>query len=98
MKREDYMFCIGYQGDTALVDGQARKTYGKASIEELVGKGLYRFALSGALFDNDQDSLKLIRERYNTIAGTTLMTTEDLKQMFGVIEPSDAITRVMLVR
>ncbi len=98
MKREDYKFCIGYQGDAALVDGQAKKSYSGDSVEQLVEKGLYRFAISSALFDADQKALDLIRERYNAIAGTKLQTSDDLKRMFGVIEPAEAITRVLIIK
>ncbi len=98
MKREEYMFCIGYQGDTALVDGQAKRNYADASIADLVDKGLFRFALSGALFDNDEKALEIIREGYNRIAGTQLETPEDLKRLFGVIEPSESTTRVLIVK
>ena len=34
MKREDFVFTIGYQGDTALIDGRARKDFSKLTTEE----------------------------------------------------------------
>jgi len=45
MKREDFLFTIGYQGDTALVDGSAKRQYGGLSTRELAAKGLLKPAM-----------------------------------------------------
>ncbi len=98
MKREDYVFCIGYQGGTALVDGQAKRRYGKASIPELIDEGLFRAALSAALYDNDSKAIEQLIERYNDLAGTSLQTTEELMSLLGAVAPSDAIDKIIVIK
>lgn len=98
MKRDDYVFCIGYQGGSALVDGQAKRRYAKASISELIEAGLFRAALSAALYDNDSKAIEQLIERYNDLAGTSLQTTEEMMSLLGAVAPSDAIDKIIVIK
>ncbi len=98
MKRNDYVFCIGYQGNSALVDGQATKQYAKASTDELLDKGLFRFAFCSALYDKDEDAVKRIMARYNALTGLSLKTTEELKILLGVILPAESMVKTIVIK
>lgn len=98
MKREDFVFTIGYQGASAVVDGSSKKRYGKMGVEELLDKGQYKFAVASALFDGDQKAIELIVRRYNEQAGTELQDADQLQKLFGVILPPEQITSTIIVK
>lgn len=94
VKRGDFVCTIGYQGDTAIVDGDARKKYGKMRAEELLAEGLYRSAFCAALYDDEIESfLPTFRE----VTGMAIDSAEMLHRMYGVFGTPDAITKVAVV-
>jgi hypothetical protein len=97
MKREDFMFTIGYQGDTALVDGKAKKDYGKLGIEQLLEKGLYRAAFCAALFEGDEERMQQVVESYNHASGASLSSPQDMKRMLGVFQIPQNISKVKVL-
>jgi len=94
MRREDFMFTIGYDGDTAVVDGKARKRYGKLSTSELAEAGLFKPAFCSALFSGDASEIELVIDAYNHGQEGTYATEDDLKRLFGVYEVRQDITKV----
>jgi hypothetical protein len=97
MKREDFMFTIGYQGDTALVDGKAKKEYGKLGIDQLLEKGLHRAAFCAALYDGETEQMQKVVETYNRISGASLSSTQDMKRMLGVFQVPQNISKVKVL-
>ena len=97
MKREDFMFTIGYQGDTALVDGKAKKEYGKLDIDQLLEKGLHRAAFCAALYDGETEQMQKVVETYNRISGASLSSTQDMKRMLGVFQVPQNISKVKVL-
>lgn len=94
VKRSDFIFTIGYQGDTAIVDGSARKRYGAMNARQLVEEGLYRSAFCAALYDGElEEFLPLFREA----TGLELASVEGLQRMYGVFATPDADTKVSVV-
>ena len=51
ISRGDFVFTIGYEGNTAVVDGAMKKRYGSLSAEQLAEKGLYKQALCAVIYD-----------------------------------------------
>jgi hypothetical protein len=98
MKKEDYMFCIGYQGDTALIDGQAKKKYAKIEVPQLIEQGLFKAALCSAIFDNDSPAVQHIISAYNTISGSSLSGLEDAMRLWGVVPVSDAVEKTLVIK
>jgi uncharacterized phage-associated protein len=98
MKKEDYMFCIGYQGDTALVDGQAKKAYGRKSLTELLELGLFRAALCATVYDDDQEGVARIIETYNRVSGSSLEKREDAMRLWGVAPVSDTVEKTLIIK
>lgn len=94
MRREDFMFTIGYDGDTAIVDGKARKRYRKLSTAELAEAGLFKPAFCSALFSGDESEIQLVIDAYNRGEGASYASRDDLKRLFGVYEVRQDITKV----
>jgi len=51
ISRGDFVFTIGYEGNTAVVDGAMKKRYGSLSAEQLAEKGLYKQALCAVVYE-----------------------------------------------
>ncbi len=97
MKREDFMFTIGYQGDTAIVDGKAKKDFGKLDLEALLQKGLYRAAFCAALYEGNDEQMRRVVEAYNEASGASLSSPEDMKRMLGVFQIPQNISKVKVL-
>jgi hypothetical protein len=93
MKREDFVFTIGYQGNAALIDGEARRKYGKYSAAELLEEGLYRAAFCAALYD---ESLQEFTEDFRNRTGNSVDNETALKRLFGVFEVPDNVEKTIV--
>jgi hypothetical protein len=94
VKRSDFIFTIGYQGDTAIVDGSARKRYGNLKAEELLEEGLFRSAFCAALYDGE---LEEFLPRFRSSTGMSVASVEGLQRMYGVFGTPDGTTKVSVV-
>jgi len=94
MKREDFIFTIGYDGPAAVIDGQAKRRYGSLSTRELAEKGLFRAAYSSAIWSKNPEDLNALIATYNQISGSSLTPDSPLDRLFGVfpIEVSRSMT------
>jgi hypothetical protein len=88
------VFTIGYQGDTAIVDGSARKRFGKLGARELLEKGLYRSAFCAALYDGE---LETFLPEFQETTGIPAETPEALQRMYGVFGAPDSIDKVSVI-
>ena len=93
MKRNEFVFCIGYNGGTAIVDRKLENTYGRLKTRELFAEGLYKPALASAIFDGSEEDLEWIRTEYSQLTGRELRDAEALKRTLGVNEVYSAIER-----
>jgi hypothetical protein len=84
LSREDFIFTIGYDGPSAVVDGQAKKRYKSLSTKELAEKGLFRAAYSSAIWSKDPKDMETVIEIYNRISGSSLTPDSSLERLFGV--------------
>ena len=94
MKREDFIFTIGFDGGTAIIDGKAKKKYGRLSTNQLADKGLFKPAFCAAIFDNDEQSVQYVIHKYNENKGTSYGSADELKRLFGVDETKGENIRV----
>jgi len=83
LSRSDFIFTIGYDGPSALVDGQAKRQYSSLSTKELAEKGLFRAAYSSAIWSNDPKEQEIVADSYNKLTGASV-TTASLRRLFGV--------------
>jgi len=95
ISREDFIFTIGYEGERAVVDGNAKKRYGKLSTRELAEAGLYRAAFSSALYSKDEAEMKYFIDFFNAKAGTACTMAAELKRLFGV--DREEVTKVLVL-
>lgn len=97
MKRDDFVFTIGYQGGIAIVDGQSKKKYGKLSLEELLNEKLFKAAFRYALFSENREEIEAVTAAYRGESGNTEVTTETLKRLFGVFSAPEEETKVKVI-
>jgi hypothetical protein len=86
LSRDDFVFTIGYDGASAIVDGRAKRQYGKLSAMELAEEGLYRAAFAAAFYDREKNpgQMKEFIEFFNSRAGTSYSKADELQRLFGV--------------
>lgn len=96
MKRDDFVFTIGYLGDKAIVDRSLRRTYSGAGVSKLVDAGLYRQAFCAAVFDQDQDEMAGFLRSFSEKIGTAV-SEEQAKRLFGVFSAPEDDLKVILL-
>ena len=103
--RADFVFTIGYEGTTAVVDGSLKKKYGRYNTEALAQEGLFKQALCSAVYElSGKDAgaaaggqLEKVLEIFNSRAEQKLGSVEELKRIFGVFEVPEGIARVLVI-
>jgi hypothetical protein len=95
--RKDFVFTIGYDGATAVVDGSLKRRFGALATERLAEQGLFKQALCSAVLENDGRLLDRVLELYNARTEHKLAGVEELKRMFGVFEVPAGISRVLVI-
>ena len=84
MKREDFIFTVGFDGATAVVDGAARRKYHGYDTDRLMEAGLYKQAVFAAVYDADQAALSRVLTLYNEISSVPIEQTDELIKTYGV--------------
>ena len=97
MEREDFLFTIGYQGNSPVVDKQARKDYGKLSTMELAEKGLFKPAFCSALFSENDEEIKAFLDYFNSVSERKYGSAFELKRLFGVFGVPKDTGKVILI-
>ncbi len=94
MKQDDFVFTVGYNGSEAIVNKETEQAGRNLSVKELVDKGLYKPALSKALFNNDSDGIQYLINKYNEISGSSYHSEMQIKRLFGVYAVPEEISKV----
>jgi hypothetical protein len=97
MRRADFVFCLGYDGSTAIVDGRLQRKYGSFGIGELADAGLIKQALCMALFDGDEAGCREVLSRYNARASHPVGTVAELGRLYGTSGVPEGVTKVTVV-
>ena len=97
MTKEDFVFSIGFQGESAIVDGKARKENKKLTTAQLTEKGLFRAAFCSALYDNSEEDMMSVLEAYNQQSGAQMKSVADMKKMLGVYTVPDGIKKTTVI-
>ena len=90
LSKEDFIFTIGYDGPTAVVDGQAKRKYGSLSAEELAQKGLFRAAYAAAKYSGDLKDMEAVLAAYNRYAGTAYTAGSPPDRLLGVFGANES--------
>jgi hypothetical protein len=94
IRREDFIFALGYEGDVAVVDGRSRGKYRRYTAVKLAEEGLFKPAVCAAVYDEDKDALEKVLEIYNHKAASPVPSVDELKRTLGVTEVPPGITKV----
>ena len=97
MRREDFVFCIGFEGSTAIVDGRLLRRFRSASTRQLAEAGLYKQAVCSAVFGSSDSELGEILSIYNASTASPIGTVEELKRTFGVSVVPEGVKKVTVV-
>lgn len=84
ISREDFIFTIGFDGAQAVVDGKAKKEFGKLGTMQLAEKGLYRAAFSSALYSKNEREMADFIAFFNAKSGGSWTDASQLSRLFGV--------------
>jgi hypothetical protein len=84
ISREDFIFTIGYDGATAIVDAKARSQYGKMSTSQLMEHSLFRAAFASTLYSGDPEDFRNFTDAFNAKAGLSYTEQESFKRLFGI--------------
>jgi len=93
MTRNAFVFCIGYNGGTAIVDRKLEARYGRFGTRELFAEGMFKTAVASAIFAKNNEDLEWIRVEYGRLVGKELRDVDALKRTVGVGEVYPAIQR-----
>jgi hypothetical protein len=83
MRRDDYVFCIGFEGSAAIVDGKLARGHAGWSALRLAEAGLFKPALAAALYDGNPADLDGVLALYNSRGGS-VRSIDELKRTFGI--------------
>ena len=97
ISRADFIFSVGFDGDSAIVDSRTKRALSRLSTRELAEKGLFRAAVASAYFDKNESALADVLDIYNKGNMMPLPSVDALKRTFGVLEAFDKVDRVINV-
>ena len=94
MKRDDFVFTVGFQGETAIVDRKAQRRHRGSTVDQLISAGLFGPAFRAALFDDDDDAVERVRLAYNQSENADYDSRQALGRLFGVDSVPDEVSKV----
>ncbi|MCL2792188.1 MAG: hypothetical protein FWD87_03780 [Spirochaetaceae bacterium] len=97
MRREDFIFTVGYDGNTAIVDSKARRRYSRLTTMQLLEAGFFKPALCSAIYSENPDELSAVLEKYNSFAEKKIDSVEQLKLVIGIQKVPKEIRQIVLV-
>jgi hypothetical protein len=97
MRRQDFVFCIGFEGSTAIIDGRLLRRHGMRSTRELAEAGFFKQALSSAIFSGSPQELEEVLALFNKGVRTPVGSVEELKRIFSVFGVPEGVKKVKLV-
>ena len=97
MRREDFVFCIGFEGSTAIVDGRLLRKHRLQTTRQLAEEGLFKQAVCSAVFADNARELDEVLSVYNARVPIPVRSVEDLKRTFGVVAVPEGVKKVTVV-
>ncbi len=97
MRREDYVFCVGYEGSTAIVDGKLMRRHRSLGTRQLAEAGLFKQAICSALWSASKEELAEVLTVYNQKAASSVRTVEELMRIFGTSGVPEGVKKVTCV-
>ena len=97
LRRDDFVWCVGYQGNAAVVDSRGKRAYGKLSAQQLLEKGMFRPACSAAIYDQSDEDMQRVISAYNELTGAGIASSEEMKRLLGISAVPEEINSVIRV-
>ncbi|HVO37600.1 MAG TPA: hypothetical protein VMV03_01100 [Spirochaetia bacterium] len=97
MRRGEYVFCIGFEGSTAIVDGRLQRRYGSHSTRQLAEAGLFKQALCSAVWNGKPEELEEVLGIYNQKTAAPVRTVDELTRIYGVSGVPEGVKKVTIV-
>jgi hypothetical protein len=97
MRREDFVFCIGFEGSTAIVDGRLLRRHGSRTTLQLAEEGLFKQAINSAMFAGNDQELDAIFAVFNRKTSSPVRSIDELKRIFGVSGVPEGVKKVTVV-
>ncbi len=97
MRRDDYVFCIGFEGSAAIVDGRLARAHAGWSAVRLAEAGLFKPALAAALYDASPSDQEAVLALYNARSGGAARSIDELKRTFGTSGVPDGVKKIIVV-
>jgi hypothetical protein len=97
LSREDFMFTVGFQGNSAIIDSHQKRRYANLSLEGLLERGLYKPAICSAIASGKEDDLEKIFIHYNERSQAKLKGREELLKVFGISKMPEEIEKVIRI-
>jgi hypothetical protein len=97
MKRAEFMYTVGFDGDTAIIDGKAKRKYGKLSTLQLAEAGQYKAAFCSAIYSGDEEEMNQLLRYLSEHTELPADSPESLKRLFGVFGVREDIRKTMYV-
>jgi hypothetical protein len=95
LNKEDFMFTVGFQGNSAIVDSRQKRKYARLTVPELLEKGLFKPAICSAIAAGNDGDLDKIFIYYNERAWVKLKTRDELLKVFGISKIPEEIEKVI---
>ena len=93
MTRNAFVFCVGFDGGTAIVDRKLESRYGRLGTRDLFAQGLYKPAVASAIYAKSDEDLEWLRQEYSRVVAKDLPSIDALKRTVGVSEVYTTIRR-----
>ncbi len=95
--RDDFLFTIGYEGDTAIVDRRTRAKYRRLSGPELARMGLFKPAVYSGIYNDSEQELQEVLEVYNRNSAVKVASLDDLKRLVGTFGVPQGVRKVKYI-
>ena len=89
IKKADFIWHIGFQGNTALVNRRQVQSFRNSAPEALLAAGFFRAAFCSALWESEVEKREGAMEAFVQAFGQTTElrpTVDELKRMMGVYQ------------
>ena len=97
MQRKEFLFTIGYEGSTAVIDRRRARQYGKLGTMELARAGLYETAFRSALYNQNDDEMNELLAYLREHTALPADNADSLKRLFGVYGVPPQVRRTLSV-
>ncbi|MBN1524641.1 MAG: hypothetical protein JW904_09165 [Spirochaetales bacterium] len=97
ISREDFIFTVGFSGNTAIVSKSMTNRFKRLNAQELAEKGFFKPAVFMAYYDESPEDLEKVLACYNEGNKYPLESVEKLRRTFGLLENVDDIDRILYI-